>query len=122
MYVTSFGKELGRGPGNPDHLDIAEERIDYDQDPTMTIYGFSFGAKMGASLNYRIGRGSSFRLGVNYRAYTPIEDWSITIEETSGSSKSSVDLTSDSENIAGEGLKRVSISGFEFIGGITILF
>lgn len=122
MYITSFGQELGRGPGNPDHLDIAEERIDYDQDPTMTIYGFSFGAKMGASLNYRIGRGSSFRLGVNYRAYTPIEDWSITIEETSGSSKSSVDLTSDSENIAGEGLKRVSISGFEFIGGITILF
>ena len=122
MYMTSFAQDLGRGPGEPDHLDIAEERIDYDQQPTMTIYGFSFGAKGGASLNYRIGRGSSFCLGVNYRAYTAIEDWSITIEETSGSSKSSVDFTSDSDNIAGEGLKRVSISGFAFFGGITILF
>jgi hypothetical protein len=122
MYMTSFSEELGREPDNLDHLDIGGERIDYDQNPTMKIDGFSFGAKMGASLNYRIGRGSSFRLGVNYRAYTPIEDWNITIEETSGSSKSSVDITSDSANIAGEGLKRVSISGFEFIGGITILF
>ena len=121
LYMTSFAQELGR-VGTADHLDIGGERIDYNQDPTMTIDKFSFGVKGGAALNYRIGRGSSLRLGVNYRVYTPIEDWSITIEETSGSSKSSVDITSDVDNIAGEGLKRASVSGLDFIGGVTILF
>gem|GEM_PF-1916224 len=122
LYMTSFSQKLGRGPGNPNYLDISGERIDYDKDPRMNIYGYSFGIKLGASLNYRVSRGSKIRLGVNYRAYTPIENWRITIEESSGSNKNTVNITSDSENIAGEGLKRVSISGIEFTGGIIILF
>ena len=122
MYMTTFAQKLGRGPGEPAYLDIAGTRINYDQDPTMNIYGYSFGAKLGATLNYRLGRGSKLRVGVNYRAYSPIENWRITIEESSGSNKNSVNINSDSANIAGEGLKRVSISGFEFTGGIIILF
>ena len=122
MYMTSFSQELGRGPGNPEYLDISGQRISYSQDPVMNIYGYSVGAKFGATLNYRVSRGSKIRLGANYRVYTAIDNWHITIEESSGSDKSKVEITSDSSNIAGEGLKRVSISGFEFIGGIVILF
>ena len=122
MYMTSFAQELGRGPGNPEYLDISGQRISFDQDPVMNIYGYSVGAKFGALVNYRVSRGSKIRLGVNYRVYTAIDNWHITIEESSGSDKNKVEITSDSSNIAGEGLKRVSLSGFEFIGGIVILF
>ena len=121
-YVTSFAQKLGRGPGNPSYLDIAGERISYDKDPVMNIYAYTFGAKLGASLNYRISRGSKIRLAVHYRAYIPIENWHITVEESSGSGKEAVNITSGSENIAGEGLKRVSLSGFELNAGIIILF
>jgi hypothetical protein len=122
MYMTSFSQKLGRGPGEPGYLDVEGQRISYDKDPVMNIYGYSFGMKLGSALNYRISRGSKIRLGIDYRAYTPIENWNITIEESSGSNKVKVDTNSDSENIAGEGLKRVSISGFEFFVGIIVLF
>ena len=125
MYMTSFSKKMQQTGSNPS-LIIDGTVIEYGNDPTMTVYGFSFGAKLGASFNYRIGRGSAVRLGVNYRAYTPIEDWSIDIKETSGSSKEEVSIDSNSDNIAeifdSEGLKRVSISGFEFIAAFTVLF
>jgi hypothetical protein len=122
MYMTSFAQELGRGPGNPEYLDISGQSISYNQEPVMNIYGYSVGAKFGASVKYRVSRSSKIRLGVNYRIYTAIDNWHITIEESSSSNKNKVEITSDSSNIAGEGLKRVNISGLEFIGGIVILF
>ena len=60
--------------------------IRFDRDPRMQIYGYSIGLKSGATLNYRINRGTSLKLGVHYRLYTPIEDWYIVIEESTGDS------------------------------------
>jgi hypothetical protein len=54
---------------------------------------------------------------LNYRFYTPIKNWRIRIQETGGSDKDSVTIGSDSPNIIedaeSEGMKRVSISGYE---------
>ena len=92
----------------------------------MNIYGLAFGAKGGAAFTFRLNPNSSIRAGLNYRLYTPIENWTIHIEETSGGSKESFDIDSDSANIQEnantEGLKRVSISGFELTLSYTLRF
>jgi hypothetical protein len=125
MYMTSFARKMKQFGSDPS-IRVDGTEIEFSKDPTMTISGVTFGAKFGASFNYRIGRGSSLRLGMNYRFYTPIEDWSIAIKETSGSNKDEITIDSNSDNLAGpplsEGLKRVSITGLEFFGGFTLLF
>jgi hypothetical protein len=125
MYMTSFSRKLKQG-GSATTLVVDGVPFDIDKDPTMNVYGFAFGAKLGTSLNYRIGPGSSLRLGVNYRVYTPIENWKIDIRETTGNNKNEITITSNSSNIfegfGSEGLKRVSITGLAFSGGFTFLF
>jgi hypothetical protein len=125
MYMTSFSRKLKQG-GSATTLVVDGVPFDIDKDPTMNVYGFAFGAKLGTFFNYRIGPGSSLRLGVNYRAYTPINNWKIDIRETTGNNKNEITISSDSSNIfegyGSQGLKRVSITGLEFSGGFTFLF
>jgi hypothetical protein len=118
LYMTIFSQDLSRG-GDPTktQLTIEGTQVEFGKDPVMNIYGLAFGAKGGAAFTFRLKPNSSIRAGLNYRLYTPIENWTIHVEETSGGSKESFDIDSDSanilENAATEGLKRVSISGFE---------
>jgi hypothetical protein len=125
MYMTSFSRKLSQG-GTAPSLFVDGVEIHMDKDPTMNVYGFSFGANLGASFNVRISPGGSIRLGLGYRAYRPIEDWRIDIKETSGNNKNEVTISSNSDNLyegyGSEGLKRVSITGLDFSGGFTFLF
>jgi hypothetical protein len=125
MYMTSFSRKLNQG-GTDTSLIIDGVDINIGKDPTMNVYGFTFGANLGTSFNVRISPGGSIRLGLGYRAYRPIEDWKIDIKETSGNNKNEVTISSNSDNLyegyGSEGLKRVSISGFVFSGGFTFLF
>jgi hypothetical protein len=128
LYMTVFSRDLSRGGPDPTktQLTIEGTQIKFDKDPIMDIYGFAFGAKGGATFIIRLNPNSSVRAGLNYRLYTPIENWTIHIEETSGGSKESFDIDSDSANIQEnantEGLKRVSISGFELTLSYTLRF
>jgi len=116
LYMTTFSRDLSQNNIFP-YLDIDGERIDFQDDPTLNIYGVSVGVKGGTGFNFRLNQNSLLRLALNYRFYTPIKNWRIRIQETGGSDKDSVTIGSDSSNIIedeeSEGMKRVSISGYE---------
>jgi hypothetical protein len=122
MYMTSIPQRMSRTAPR-DSLIIEGTVIRFDRDPRMQVYGYSFGLKSGATLNFRMNKSSSLRLGVHYRLYTPIKDWYIVIEESSGDS---VEIRSSSDNIVeysnSEGLKRTSISGFDALLAVTLHF
>ncbi len=126
LYMTIFSKDLDPIPSDPLILTIEGTKVESEKDPVMNIYGLAFGAKGGAAFTFRLNPNNSIRAGLNYRLYTPIENWTIHIEETSGSSKESFEIDSDSPNILEdantEGLKRVSISGFEATLSYTLRF
>lgn len=124
LYMTTFSKALERSTG-VNYLDIEGTRIYFDDDPTLRIYGISVGVKGSTGLVYRISPGASVRIGLGYRLYTPIKNWTLHIEETSGSSKNEVNIKSDSSNIYevdGGSTKKVDISGFEGKLSLNIRF
>ncbi len=125
LYMTTFAKSLDRSTGGVNFLDIEGTRIYYSDDPTLRIFGISVGVKGSTGIVYRISPGASIRIGLGYRLYTPIKNWTFHIEETSGSSKNEVNIKSDSSNIFevdGGSTKKVDISGFEGALSLHIRF
>lgn len=125
LYMTTFQKSLTQNGLSP-ILIIEGTPIDFLQNPVLNIYGVGAGVKGKASIDFRIKPGASLKAGVAYRLYTPIKDWRLHIEETSGDDKESVDIGSDSENIENtersEGMKQVNISGYEINFAFTLRF
>lgn len=114
FYMTTFSEDLDRNGLFP-FITIDGTRIDFDQDPTLNIFGIAVGVKGGVGLSYRLKPNASLRAGVGYRLYTPIKNWKLKIVETSGGTKESVTIGSDNDNIdeLEGGLKKVSITGYE---------
>lgn len=125
LYMTTFKKSLKQAGILP-FLSIDGTRIDFDQDPVMSINGVSVGAKAGIGLSYLVKPRFMLSLGLNYRLYTPIKNWRIRIEETSGGEQESVTIDGDSPNIVeaqgSEGMKRVNISGYDAVFSLTFRF
>jgi hypothetical protein len=124
LYMTTFSKDLSQN--NVSSLIIDGEEIDFQYDPALNIYGISVGVKGGMGFNFRLNQNSLLRLAFNYRLYTPIKNWRMRIQETGGSDKDSVTIGSDSPNIVedeeSEGMKRVSISGYEINFSYSLRF
>jgi len=127
LYMTTFSRDLK--PKNFidklfTSLNIEGTKIDYNQYPVVSIYGVSAGVKGGAGLTYLIKPNISLRTAINYRLYTPIKNWRIKIEETSGKVMDSVTISSDSEHIyeVEGGMKRVNISGYEVNFSLNLRF
>jgi len=99
-------------------------RIDYNQDPYASIYGLGVGVKGGFGISFVVGRDSSIRGSISYRLYTPIKNWMVLIEETSGDVMDSVTLKSSSDNILplDGSMKRVDINGFDISIGYNMKF
>ncbi len=125
MYLTSFKRSLLQSGLSP-WLFVEGTRIDFSQDPVMNIYGLSLGIKGSAEMNLMLRPTLAFRTGLSYRLYTPIQNWRVHIEETSGGAKESVDIRSDSPNLVeyeeSEGLKRVKLSGYEIELALCLRF
>lgn len=126
LYMTTFKKPLYDYNILSNTLYIGGEEIDYNKDPVASIYGTSVGLGGGVSLDFLVNHGFSISLGANYRFYTPIKNWSILIEETSGSSPNSVTIGSDSPNVLelpeSEGMKMVRISGYQLRFSLNLRF
>jgi len=125
LYMTTFRRSLDRNGLSP-FLIVEGETIDFNQDPVMNIYGVAVGLKGSSAVTYLIKPNFALSAGLGYRLYTPINDWRIHIEETSGGSKNSVDIRSDSPNIIENedsgGLKEVRISGYELNVAVVLRF
>ena len=114
--MTTFRKGIYKWTSPFDSLIIGGTPIYYINNPAVSIYGLALGVKGGIGVTYLINPDISLRAGLNYRLYTPIRNWKILIEETSGSMQS-VTLDSESPNVVesaeSEGMKQVDISGYE---------
>jgi len=125
LYMTTFRRSLVQNGLSPVLL-VEGEKIDFNQDPVMNIYGVAGGLKGSSTLTYLIKPAFALRAGLGYRLYTPIKNWRIHIEETAGGSKNSVDIRGDSPNIIENeqsgGLKEVRISGYEINVAVVLRF
>ncbi len=123
LYLSTFKERIYRN-GILDSIYIEGTEIDYDQDPEVSIYGLGAGVKGTAGLRYVLGRDSSVYLGISYRLYTPVKNWILYVEETSGNRMDSVSINSDSDNIYplyGK-MRSVDISGYEINIGYSLRF
>jgi hypothetical protein len=116
LYMTTFQQDLYRNNLAPD-FKIDGTDFDFDNDPVLTINGFTVGLKGETGIRYLIKPNSSLRIGLGYRLYAPINNWYLTIKETAGSRKNSITIGGDHENVIEDansgGMKQVRISGFE---------
>ncbi len=116
MYMTTFQKGLNRN-GLDNDFTIDRTDFSFNNDPVLTINGITGGLKGGVGVRYLIKPNTSLRAGVSYRLYGPINNWYLTIKETSGSRKNSVTISGDDDNIIEDensgGMKQVRISGVE---------
>jgi hypothetical protein len=125
LYMTTFQQDLDRN-GLDNDFEIEGTKFTFDNDPVLTINGFTLGLKGEMGVRYLIKPNSSLRLGLGYRLYAPINNWYLTIKETAGSRKNSVTIGGDHENVIEDadsgGMKQVKISGFEATFSFTLRF
>jgi hypothetical protein len=124
LYMTTFQRGLYKwSPFDP--IIVGGTWIDPTSNPMMSIYGLAIGIKGGVGITFLINPDISIRAGFNYRLYTPIRNWSILIEETSGN-MTSVTIDSESSNVVespeSQGMKQVDISGYEINLSFNVRF
>ena len=123
LYMSTFKNRIYQEGFLP-WINIEGTEIDYSQDPYASIYGLGIGVKGSAGISFVVGRNSSIRADISYRLYTPIKNWMILIEETSGNVMDSVTIKSSSDNIVPlyGGMKMVDINGFDISIGYNVKF
>jgi hypothetical protein len=126
LYMTTFQQTVERTPGTPDSMTIEGVSIEFDDDPGMSVYGFSGGVKGRAGFTFLLKPGFALKIAAAYRFYTPIGNWTVKVAETAGD-KESVSIPGDSPNVVDSPpdfgrMKQVKVSGFELALALTMRF